>query len=391
MAQPDDLWCYSGIDNRISDDQRKLLKDKTGFEGYTAYLEDCDKKHSGYGQLLETWRNSDFWLKIGAICPMRCYCDIFDLIKDENSSISLNLCCRTASNSELFTALSEPGKGVYGRIVIWRSPKHMTSDKFLEDLGLALKISPTFLKPLFMKNSHGLRRYTHIPVFAASHVMVGDRFATMTRCCLSEKSNDVPIVFIADLTYTTLEHPRMSEIFKQPDTMRGYGISGYGEMIMGIIKRNEGFSKSADALILPALLAAVHMDSYNLRASIDSSRAKGQHWGNVETMNAERNELRRKIVEFEDVMQDALEGFNSLYGAGWSQKYECESTLEYFTETINRARRFEAYVRDQCQADIGQLSLVESKKSIELSISQLEEGKRGELRVRSIKIVVDRS
>ena len=37
------------------------------------------------------------------------------------------------------------------------------------------------------------------------------------------------------------------------------------------------------------------------------------------------------------------------------------------------------------KADIGQLSLKESKKSIELSTSQLEEGKRGELRVRSNK------
>ena len=39
---------------RISDDERKLLKDKTGFEGYTAYLEDYNKKYSGYEQLLES-------------------------------------------------------------------------------------------------------------------------------------------------------------------------------------------------------------------------------------------------------------------------------------------------------------------------------------------------
>ena len=154
-------------------------------------------------------------------------------------------------------------------------------------------------------------------------------------------------------------------------------------MIMDVIQRNSAFSESApaDALILPALLAAMHMDAYNLRASCDrqflyrTSIAKGV---SLEAVSIACIELRGRIEEFEEIMQDALTGFGSLLGANWSHEYGCDITIEYFTRTINRARRLEAHMRDLRQVQIGQLSLAESEKSIELSNSQIEEGKRGE-------------
>ena len=379
MAHHSALWYKSDSNNRISDDQRNVLKNKTGFEGYTAYLEDYIKENPDYEQLLMCWR------KLNEILPKdkdslqkRYYCDILDLIMDENSLISANLCCQTGSNSELFTALSEPRKGVYGRIVTWRRPKaRLEPTDFLEDLGLVLNISPTFVNSVLAKSSERCPRLLHTPVFATSHVMVGDRVATMTRCCVSEKSSAVPIALIADTTDPLLEPGRGIPIFDNLRSMRRSGTSEDWKSIMEIIERNSVFSKSADALILPALFATIHMDAYSLRDSCDYRRSRGT----FDTMSTDRNELCRRIEEFEDVIQDTLTGFSSLYGADWSHEYKCESTIEYFTETINRARRFEAYVRDTCQVKIGQLSLAESKKSIELSNSQIEEGKRGELRV----------
>ena len=388
MAQHNSLWNKSDGKYRISDDQRNVLKTKTGFEGYTAYLEDYIKENRNpdYETLLTSWRLHD---EIVPEDKRGCYfCDILDLIKDENSLISFDICCHTISNSQLFTALSEPRKGVYGRIVIWRTPKtHYIDPNFLEDLGLMLKIDPNFLKSLYTKSSYYDLRFIHIPVFVASHVMVGDRVATMTRCCINEKSSAVPIVFIADGTDPTLGSSRVDPrwfsprrfdpIYQQPNSMRLSGTSLYGEMIMGIIERNSGFAQSADALILPALLAAMHVDAYNLRVSCDYTLMNDRNL--LDAMSTYRKELRRKIEEFEDVTQDALTGLSTLYGVDWPRKHKCKSTVKYFTETIDRARRFDAYVRDQSQAKIGQLSLEESKKSIHLSTSQIEEGKRGEL------------
>ena len=404
MAQPDVHSTNPPGHTRISGDQRNVLKDRTGFEDYTVYLEDYTKKHLDCVPLLKIWWG--FRTNRAFYPPYRADCDILDLTKDENSLISVNLCCPTGSNSELFTALSEPQKGVYGRIVIWRTPKsHLNATNFLEDLGLALKIDPTFVKSLYAKSTHHYLRLTHIPVFVASHVMIGDRIATMTRCCITEKSSAVPIVLIADATdhvrngervdSRRFDHRKIEPLFQEPKCARRSGTSEYEKMLMAVIERNSAFTKpeSADALILPALLAAMHMDAYSLRASCDytipespkSAIAEISKWGDVEALGADCNELRRRIVEFEDVTQDALLGLSVLYGAGWSNECNCERTLEYFTETINRARRFETYVRDLCQAQIGQLSLEESRKSIELSNSQTEEGKRSELRVHRYK------
>ena len=44
---------------------------------------------------------------------------------------------------------------------------------------------------------------------------------------------------------------------------------------------------------------------------------------------------------------------------------------------ISEARRLEAEIRDYLQFEVGDLSLRESKKSIELSVSQIQEAKRG--------------
>ena len=389
----------SGSGDRISDHQRDVLKDKTGFEGYTAYLEDYNSKHTGYEQLLASWRS---YAKKWPQEKQRFSYEILDLIRDENSLISLYLCCGTVSYSELFTALSEPRKGVYGRIVIYRgSGRYLYDPDFFEDLGLVLSIDPAFLRSLDTLLTRGYyddQPSPHIPVFEAGHVMVGDRVATMTRCCISERSSAVPIVLIAEAPYFGGDPISVAPIFGNSNSSQQHNtISSkfrYKEMIMGIIERNSVFLQSADALILPALFAAIHLDACSLRTLCDYTLLGdgSDGLGSFDASSADRKELRRRIEEFENLIQDALTGFSSLYGADWPHKYQCESTIEFFKETIDRTRRFEAYVQDLCQLQSGQLSREESKKSIELSTSQIDEGKRGELCVHcNIKVVANRS
>ena len=377
MAERDSFGYSLVTGTRISDDQRKIPQDTTGFDGYLAYLEEHNKKYPTYKSLLNYWRiceNSD---------PETSYdCEILDLIKDENSLISLDLCCRTKSNSELFTALSEPQEGVYGRIVLCHMPEQSYfHTELLEDLGLVLNLSPKFLDFLYKKLDRRPRHFAYLPVFATTFLVVGTRVATMTRCCISEKSNAVPIVFIADTTDPIFDPDGDgSTIQRRMDPLSPSGISRYGKMVVGLIERNSVFTKSANDLILPALLAAMYMDALCLRATCTGDWFHhGRNRQLLKTMSTDWHHLRQKIDDFEDFWYDALTGFNSLYEADWSHKYECESTLEYFTETINRARRFEAYVRNLFHAHVGHLSLEEAEKSIELSASQIQEGKRGQL------------
>ena len=106
--------------------------------------------------------------------------------------------------------------------------------------------------------------------------MVGAIIATMTRCCITEESTAVPIVLITDATdhirdnkqldRWRFDYRRIEPIFQEPKSARRSGTLEYAEMLMAIIERNSAFyePESADALMLPAVLAAMHMDAYNL-------------------------------------------------------------------------------------------------------------------------------
>ena len=381
----DRLWYESEAPTRISDEQRKALRDKTGFEGYTAFLRDYNNKDSICQKLLAAWEIAEHTPAARSDkVPNPHNCGILDLIKDQDSSMRFDRLI-TESNSVLFTALSEPRKGLYGRIVFWRIPRgKFRRTNFLEDLGLVLNISPTFVKSLYTKCYPEELGFTHIPGFVANHVMVGDALATMTRCHIGEGSSAVPIVLIADTTDLALDPRNNGSQKMQQHGIFHLDIDLYGEMIMHSIERNDVFSKSADNFILPALLAGLHMDAHKLRSFCDYTPPKFKRYrieDSIEAKTTYGNELRRRLEDFEDIMQDALAGFSSLYGANWSGVMECESTVEYFTQIINRARRFEANLRDTCQVKIGRLSLEESRKSVKLSTSQAEEGQRGELPV----------
>ena len=314
-----------------------------------------------------------------------CRCDILDLTRDENSSTGLNWSCQTSSTSKILEALSEPRKDVYGRIVFWYIPRSSIQyTGFLEDLGLALSIRPNFVKSLYAKSYPDSFGFTHIPDLVANHVIIGDRVVTMTRSCISEKSSVVPIVLVVDTYDQSLRPILVEPDFSPPKFPWRSDRTFYGEMLMGIIERNSVFTKDADALILPAVLADMHMDAYNLRSWCDRRPSRAVTYrieDSVEAKTAHGNVLRQKLEDVEDDMQDALAGLSSLYGVGWSRKYEFESTVEYFTQSINRARRFEATLRDSCLVKIGQLSLEVSQRTFGLSTSQVEEGREGELRV----------
>ena len=398
MSQTDSQRYRNDPGDRITDDQRKLLKEKTGFDSYTSYLRDYNKNYPGYTSVLLTWKRLDV---AESTSSTRYDCHIFDLIKHGNSSISFDRPCRTNSYSELFTALAKPRENVYGRIMIWRKPKrHNDHTAFIEDLGPALDISPAFFKSVYETSFEEFARNSHIPVTPPRHVVIGETVATMTTCRLSEESKQIPIVLIVDTSDPDLNPYERHNGFQWP-MVPDWPFS-YVQIIMGIIERNLNFSKSAKTLILPALLAAIQHEAWNLRDSCDYGLPNNTDRGNgdpIEAITTTRTELRKRIEAFENILQDARTCFSSLYGANWSRRYNCESTIGFFLQSIDRARRFEAAIRDSCQVKVGQLALKESKKSIELSrvsiaegkkscelsVINIEEGKRGESHVNCIR------
>ena len=152
---------------------------------------------------------------------------------------------------------------------------------FLEDLGLVLNICPTYVKSLYAKCYPEVLGATHMPVFVEKHAMVGHRLATTTCCHIYEGSKDIPIVLIADTTDSTLDRRLYgSQVDSPPPNIFEFDIYFYGNLLMGIIERDDVFSNSADNLIfnliVPALHAVLHMDAHKLRSWCDYTPPSGQ-------------------------------------------------------------------------------------------------------------------
>ncbi len=61
----------------------------------------------------------------------------------------------------------------------------------------------------------------------------------------------------------------------------------------------------------------------------------------------------------------------------WLERRSYRTTAAYSEFTTRVAKRLEAEVRDYMQLVVGVLSIEESRKSIQLSNTQLNEGKKG--------------
>ena len=94
-------------------------------------------------------------------------------------------------------------------------------------------------------------------------------------------------------------------------------------------------------------------------------------------LHHERFWLRRSVENSEDDMNH-FEKYISAEDANYLPDSSVYLGIKQETDQIhNEARRLDTEVRDYLQLVVGNLSLEESRKSIELSNHQIQEGKRG--------------
>lgn len=110
------------------------------------------------------------------------------------------------------------------------------------------------------------------------------------------------------------------------------------------------------------------------RGSADKSRRRDEIYNITET---QRYDLRRAYEDL-DSSQQTLKSYNAINGdTDYLSKNTHNSTTAEVDRTIHHARRLEVEVRDYMQLVVGALSIAESRKSIELSTSQIRESQKG--------------
>ena len=90
----------------------------------------------------------------------------------------------------------------------------------------------------------------------------------------------------------------------------------------------------------------------------------------------DRVRLRAMVDDSEDGLNHSLRYIHSQTSADWPLNQSWLKVQGNLRTTHEAAHRFEAQLRDYLQLHVGELALRESKKSIELSDRQIEEGKR---------------
>ena len=95
-------------------------------------------------------------------------------------------------------------------------------------------------------------------------------------------------------------------------------------------------------------------------------------------LGKKRLRLRALVEEAEDDLSCLLKYIRSQTSAAWLLSDSWRKVEEDFKRIQDEASRLEVQIRDYLQLRVGEWALQESKKSIELSNRQIEEGKRGQ-------------
>ena len=376
------------------------LKAETGYSSYADYLEAYIANHEGLDMLSDRLREEDP-CSDEEVPPFT----ILDLSKDENGR--LRVTPRFEDNidsaTRVVTSLRQPPANVTVQIVRWNS-KYSLHKGTVNAFGPAFKMNPRFWGALCSKSRSQ---------FDPRHIRMGRFVATVVRHYKPDELDAVPIVFIAcdgwEAALDRAVHEEIGDIYPIQDVMTDMNTSVWGDGALSALPgvprskrkgytaylrtlkmcldKEEEHADDVTKLIFKPLIPLLYLSAFSIRNRCEILRSKYRNlrWNaakahdkddNVKALPDERHRLRAMVGESEDDLsyfrryvysQISVETLSDL---SWSK---AEADL---IQIHQEAGRLESQVRDYMQIQVGELALQESKKSIELSNQQIEEGKR---------------
>lgn len=156
---------------------------------------------------------------------------------------------------------------------------------------------------------------------------------------------------------------------------------------------HNGIDAEGDALLFIAMLPLLHMEVFRLRveyrmvqSALLETQPSQQKRADLDQavddfiyrhLGESRFRLRRKFEGLEENINHFARYVRSQGAEKWLEGRVWMSQKEKIREAIIEARAAETEARDYMQLQIGDLSISESRKSIQLSSQQMDEAKRG--------------
>ena len=403
------------------------VKAETGFSSYQSYVKTLVQSGRYFISLQRFLGHTHLRTNVGMI-------SVFDIQKDGSTVTSLNAGHSEAELSHLsqdfepktvhkistriLQTLRSSPEDIPARIVLWSMPREFhPHPSIIEALGLGLDIDPSFFETLFqMTLSHHM-----ISPMRSNQFMIGDSVATVARDYRRDR-HDPTVLVVAGYFELHYGFPIDGEMLDKPynwvlEEVMNQEISGgtslfssafdkvpqndfvsvssnyYLKLLSIYVDKNRNVDSEVDVTLMIAILPLLRLEILRLRGQcgvIDSVLKQvqygverpgrglpGRNEERYSLLDRNRFWLRRRLEGLQE-SRDAFQSFaRSQNAANWLGTKIWLNQDADIREALSMARSRELEARDFMQLQIGNLSISESRKSIQLSNQQMDEAKRG--------------
>ena len=409
-------------------------KAETGYDSYVDYLEAYEAvyPHADLVRecLLDAWRHQ-------LLVPKAQTCAIFELQEGRSPCPSLDLQCSSPAAATIFSALRRPSPTGGVRILLWEASG--LDEGMLSALGLGLKIHPEVFRALLARHA-GTGRIGVVPDASFSRwsmwrklidgfdergtapevVLLGQYLVTTARHYLTANLEAPPVILIFRLDKISRDKPTQKMNYKfnriffyqelatsavsNPIRLLPVWMQEYVHFLKIDFERRRERSSGIMELSFRSLSPLLQFYVFRFRDECDFIRTEfldftlpqNKFWYESEILNQVphrkgtgkikrlsdlfevRYWLRRMVEDSEQHCQRLRKFRYSQNIRDTSQNEPCIAIEDELQQAHLEALRLETEIREYLQLQTGELALQESRKSIELSNSQIEEEKRGQ-------------
>lgn len=396
----------------------EYLESETGFSDYFSYAanfrsprdDPADRRSAAWQAYLDDMNHSH---------GVQYNCAIIDLFKEELSPSRANLRCEKLSAVQALQSLRAPPKEVKVQIVLWsfgEGPGRFLDPDFVTVFGLGLKLIPRFFQCI-ANGWHGdASCENNVNEWSLpEYLLIDGNMVAIGRDCPLAKPDGPPVLFIVassgfdnqirrrDL-YHSMRACAPSYISQSSRSGEG-NPQLYAQLLTALIALNPDCANDASAVLFESLLPLLQLNILRMRAW--SSRVRLTFWDQKArvtdpildevgitllkeptsepsldhtadaTLYQHRVFLRSSIDSFDALSEPLMRFISSQLAPEVKTSPAYHRTKQERSLLAKETYSLEAEIRDFLQLQASQLSLLESRKSIELSNDQFEENKRG--------------
>ena len=429
----------TGSEEEESQQCWKDVKAETGYSSYKSFLEalpDSGPQFKALREEIEIDEYRDTFGKVHVYNILRdggvsisinlrgCGEDTGIPYRNRNRTIILDN--DLESCAQLVRNLRSPPDNTQARIIVWLIPRSFNLHPGLVDaIGLGLKIQPAIFDILLSMVVEGTSKFS-CRRLGPDYVIIGNSIATVVRNYIpngrvppalfvakvhdgmtdSSSLSPAPYKFYDDMVIEALTTEIYGSILpcRAANEMRSLedlapDSSGYLDRLSNhvylnilrkYVQKGAGVDAQNDSPLQNAILPLLHLEVLHLHAQcrITQRELLLAHRATVtfykqlyyQTLDVARFELRRMLEGLEESKIGFVKFARLQNLPKWLEGRLWMEQEEEIIKAVSEARAVEAEARDFMQLEIGNLSILESRKSIQLSNQQMSEAKRGKSR-----------